>query len=52
MTTIVSISDLTFEYYERQAGPAGAGCGGGRAPGHHGDQGGGYQLVLDQCEDH
>ena len=29
MTTIVLISDLTFEHYERQAGPAGAGCRGG-----------------------
>ena len=37
MTTIVLISDLTFDHYERQAGPAGAGCGGGRAPGHRGD---------------
>jgi hypothetical protein len=51
MTEIVLISDITFKNYEQQAGPAGAGCRGGRAPGLV-TEGGGYQQVLDQCEDH
>jgi hypothetical protein len=37
MTSIVLILDIIFELNEQQAGPAGAGCGGGRSPGHRGD---------------